>query len=107
MKTLREYINLIEAAQADFKPVKSQMWATNTLAGNNDDLKGSLKTVRYDQNAAGDHRFTTLSQGDDDEGTLQQRTLPASSNLRWVANEEEELEETSEEAIKKIEDLNK
>ena len=106
MKTLREYINLIEAAEADFKPVKSKMWAKSNLSGTNDDLKGSMQSVRYDQNAAGDHRFTTLSQGNDDEGTLQQRTLPASSNLRWVANEEE-LEETSEEAIKRIEDLNK
>lgn len=109
MKTLREYINLIEAADSSWdKPVKSTMWAKSELVGSDDNLKGSMRSVKYDQNAAGEHRFTSMSQtdDDDDEGTLNQRTLPANTNLSWVTNEEE-LEETSEEAIKRVETLQK
>jgi hypothetical protein len=99
MKTLRDYINLIEAAESEFKPTKSKVWSRSSLIGTGNDTKGSMQIATYDQNVAGQHRFTTLSQtDDDDEGMFNQRTLPASTNLQWVANEEE-LEEASREAI--------
>ena len=107
MKTLRDYINLIEAAEPKFEPTKSKVWSRSSLIGTDDDLKGSMQIVKYDQNVAGQHRFTTLSQTDhDDEGVFNQRTLPASTNLQWVANEEE-LEEASREAINRVKQLQK
>lgn len=106
MKSLREYIDLIEAAETDnFKPTTSKFWTKSSLTGS-DNLKGSMQAVKYDKNAAGEHRFTHMTATDDDEGTLTQKTLPANTNLSWVTNEEE-LEETSEEAIERVENLYK
>lgn len=107
MKTLREYIDLIEATETDkFAPTNSIMWAKNSVTGSDNNLRGSMQSVKYDRNAAGEHRFTHMAASDDDndEGTLNQRTLPANTNLSWVTNEEE-LEESSEDAIKRVETL--
>lgn len=52
------------------------MWAKSELVGSDDNLKDSVWLVKYDKNAAGVHRFTSMLQADGDEGTLNQRALP-------------------------------
>lgn len=106
MKFLRDYINLIDQAQnlneADWDRAKSKVWARTDVTGD-DDPKATLKTVKYDQSPGGEHKFTSLIQkDDDDEGTLNQRELPANTKLAWVKNEDQELDEASSEAVDKI-----
>jgi hypothetical protein len=94
MKSLRDYIDLIEAAEIDpFKPTKSNIWKTSKMSGSTNNEPGaSTQIVKYDQNTAGEHRFTHLIQSDeegkDDEGTLNQTVLPAHTKLSWVSNKE-------------------